>query len=418
MLSAVVLFFLKHNHTCFSSCFLLQSIVREVCSSVNEQFLHLVAQEEARQRHTQRAEEAAHTQAPVKTKMLRRLSKVVTEQPLSADEGGKKGKKSGRKFSKKGGPVSQQSGRGAKGRKDITRSTVEERADMDFVLLPLNNSGLSYASSGAKGDSSAGLRGVGSPPGGSEGVMEEIGKRFMAVSKTPTGIRKLGQRGPKLKRLSTTEQDSLAKRTRHPVGASPRRRLDLSTDTDSLDESAVDLCPPLAVSHMVTQHDGNRVTQELENTEGVRVPDIYDLLSTKSKTRLPLAPDSFPNSASNSEPALEPMDTSTLQQVLPLVSSTPAPLSQAPPPPPPSSPPPPNASSHVTPPPPPPPPITPPPLSSHPSAEGEGEGEGAESEGGGRMEVSVRSAGTGESKKKSRTSELLETMEEGEVETR
>jgi hypothetical protein len=299
-----------------------------------------------------------------------------------------------------------------KGRKDKTRSTVEERADMDFVLVPLNNSGLSDTSLGGKGDSSAGLRGAGPPPGGSEGVMEEIGKRFMAVSKTPVGVRKLGQRGPKLKRLSTTERDSLAKRAKSPVGASPKRRLDLSTDTDSLDDSAIDLCPPLAVSHMITRHDGNRVTQELENTEGVRVPDLLDLLSTRSKTRLPLSPESFPNSASNSEPALELMDTSP-NRVVPLVTSTPAPFSQARPSPPPSSPPP-TAPSHIT---PPPPPTSPPPSSSHPSAEVEGEEEGGESERSGE-EVCVRSTQSRGSKQKSWTSQLLETMEEGEVETR
>ena len=390
----------------------LQSIIREVCSSVNEQFQHLVAQEEARQRQAQQA--SALTQTPVKTKMLRRMSTKVGDKrspsSLPVDTGDKKGKKLGWKFSRKRGVENQgSSGVGRKG--DKTRSSVEERADMDFVLLPMNNSG----------ESSLG----GSPSGDTEGVVEEIGKQFLAIVQTPTRVRKSGQppRGPKLKRLS---KSSLS---RNPVRASPTKRPNQPGD-DSLAGSTIELLPPLAISWSPTQHDGNVVTQELENAEDVQLPDIHDLLSMRSRTRLPLAPDSFPNSASNSEPRLEPIETShpSLEQAAEVVTSTSPPATQAPitplsKPPPPQSPPPPSKSPPPQPPQAPvtpsqsPPPPSPPLLLSQP-ATSEGEG-GIDGEGGEEVEeTQVCVEEIVDTRHKSRTSQLLETMEEGEVETR
>ena len=337
---------------------------------------------------------AAQTQAPVKTKMLRRIShKAVSDQPLLPLEESKRGKK----LAKKQRAAEQRSGK--KGKREKTRSTIEERVDNEFVLLPLNSSGLSDASlggaGGGGGDWNTSLSGAGSPLGG-EAVMEEIGKQFSAISKTPTGARKSGpqSRAPKLKRLSTAERSSLPKKTRGPaVDTSPTRRLGQLTD------SVPDLLPPLTTSRMA-QHDGNVVTQELENTDGVRVPDMHDLFVTKSRTRVSLE-GSFLDSASNSEQALEPMDVSySLSRRVPppLVSSTPAP--------------PPLTSSQV-PPPPLPPPVTPPsPPPSQPAAQG-----GEEDEGVG-LQLREKSTHVGDSPRKSITSQLLETMEEGEVETR
>lgn len=358
--------------------------------------MNLVTQEEVRQRQAQQA--SAETQVPVKTKMLKRISRVVGDQSLTADKG-KKGRKLGQKLSKKQGG-DRLSGK-ARGSREKTRSSIEERADMDFVMLPLNNSELSNTSIEGESDLSTSPNRAGYPPGG-EGVMEEIGKQFMAISKPLTGSGKRGGqfRGPKVKRLGTAEQSSVPRRMRDPIGANLSRHLDQSND--SLSGSRSGLLPPLAVSRM-SRHDGNVVMQELENTDGVKVPDMSDIFVTKSKTRIPLV-DSFPNSASNSEPALEPMDmtphSSLHRPSPPLVTSTPVP---SPPSDAPSRPP--TLSS-----PPPPPPLTPPPPSQSPS-----QGEEAERE---EDEEKVVPPKPEECKRKSRTSQLLETMEEGEVETR
>lgn len=356
--------------------------------------MNLVAQEEVRQRQAQQA--SAKTQIPVKTKMLRRISKVVADQTLTNDKG-EKGEKLGRKLSKKQG--GDQQSRKARGTREKTRSSIEERADMDFVMLPLNNSELSNTSMEGESDLSTSPNRASLPPG-AEGVMEEIGKQFMAISKPFTGSGKRGGqlRGPKVKRLGTAEQSSVPRRTRDPIGANLGKHLDQSID--SLSGSKSGLLPPLAVSRM-SHHDGNVMTQELENTDGVKVPDMSDIFVTKSKTRIPLT-DSFPNSASNSEPALEPMDMtpqSSLHRPPPssLVTSTPIPS--------------PPSDTHSQPPtlpsPLPPPPLTPPPPSQSPSQGEEGE-----------REEKVVPSKPEECKRKSRTSELLETMEEGEVETR
>ena len=224
----------------------------------------------------------------------------------------------------------------------------------------------------------------------------------MAISKPLTGSGKRGGqfRGPKVKRLGTAEQSSVPKRMRDPIGANLGKHLDQSID--SLSGSRSGLLPPLAVSRM-SRHDGNVMTQELENTDGVKVPDMSDIFVTKSKTRIPLT-DSFPNSASNSEPALEPMDMtpqSSLHRSPPpsLVTSTPIPS-------PPSD----TYSQPPTLPSLPPPPLTPPPPSQSPSQGEEGERE--------EEEEIVVPPKPDECKRKSRTSQLLETMEEGEVETR
>ena len=392
----------------------LQSVVRDVCSSVNEQFLHLVEKEEERQRQEEQA--AAQSQAPVKTKMLRRLSKAAAEQQTTTmEKKGSKKKKEDKKTGKKGESMG-----GRKTKKEKTRSTVEERADRDFVLIPLDSSDLSGTS-----------QGTGSPVDlkGDEGLAEEIGKQFLAVTKTPSAVkggRKLGKklRGPKLKRLSTTESGSLSKRARN--------LLSINQSMESFDNvSTVELLPPLAVSKSPAKHDGNVVTQKLANTDGIRVPDVLDYLSSHSRTRLTVGPDSFPASASGSEPTLEPMLTS--QPMLePATPSITRPLPTRPSPPRktfPYSPPPQNlpspkrktAPSPLQPPqtPSPPPPaaslLSPPPLTPSPTVPAPESRETGEQ---GGMEVSPGTKTSGDSFKcKSRTSLLLETVEDGEVET-
>ena len=354
--------------------------------------------------------------APVKTKMLRRISKAATEQSLhlshSETTDKKKGHKKGRKFSKKS---EANDGRKKSRTKDKTRSTVE--ADQDFVLLPMNNSGLSNSSllhSG--GNSSANISGTAFPlqeAGGGEEFAEEIGKQFLAVTKTPSrvGARKQN-RGPKLKRLSTTEQGSLSKRTRNPVTANLKIELDKSST--SLAMSTTELFPPLVISPTSAQHDGNVVTQELDDTNGIEVPDMYDLLSTRSKTRLPLAPDSFPNSASNSQPTLEQsMENSPIPSLergtrnLLLTSITAPPLPKQPitisPTPPPFSPP-------------------TPPVITQPTTALDSEENGSEVMENEAVTQVTRTQDSPEQgevtpKHKSRTSQLLETREDGEAET-
>lgn len=348
----------------------------------------MVAQEEERQRQAEQA--AAHTMAPVKTKMLRRISKAATEQSLHlshSETTEKKGNKKKRKFAKK---HEADNGKKKSRTKDKTHSTVV--ADQDFVLLPLNNSGLSDASQLDSGGNS--ITGAASPlreAGGGEEFAEEIGKQFLAVTKTPIGARKSQRkqiRGPKLKRLSTTEQGSLSRRTRNPVTANLKIELDKSSD--SLAVSTAELLPPLAISQKTALHNGNVITQELEDTNGIEVPDIYDLLSTRSKTRLPLAPDSFPNSASNSQPTLElSMENSpnlSLERGTEhlLVTSMPAP-------------PPPQQSIILS---------TIPPFLSSPTLPA--------------LSQTTTALESGEEmapKHKSRTSQLLETREDGEAET-
>ena len=360
-----------------------------MCSLVNEQFLSLVVREEERRRQEEQA--TAHTQAPVKTKMLRRISRAAVEQGAvtTTNERGmkKKEKKSGK--SKK--QQRRSTDEGKKMRREKTRSNVEESADRDFVLVPLDSSGPSEASGGIESPSGGG-------GGGGGGLAEEIGKQFLAVTTTPAGTGgKKRSRGPKLKRLkNTAEGGSQSKRTRNLLAVNQGRG---APSMESLEGSRADLLPPLVVSRASARHDGNVVTQELENTEGVRVPDILDLLSTRSKTRLTVGPDSFPNSASGSEPTLEPMQ---LSQFL-LVGTAPPFVISSPASPPPFSPP--------------PPPLTPsPPLSPSPpphSPPATGREEEGESEVDQELSESRESA-----KRKSRTSELLDTMEEGEVETR
>ncbi len=286
---------------------------------------------------------------------------------------------------------------GKKMRREKTRSNVEESADRDFVLVPLVSSGLSGASGGIESPSGGGGGG-----GGGGGLAEEIGKQFLAVTTTPAGTGgKKRSRGPKLKRLkNTAEVGSQSKRTRNLLAVNQGRG---APSMESLEGSRADLLPPLVVSRASARHDGNVVTQELENTEGVRVPDILDLLSTRSKTRLTVGPDSFPNSASGSEPTLEPMQVS---QFL-LVGTAPPFVIPSPASPPPFSPPPPPLTSSR-----PSPPLLPPspPPPSPPATEREEEGE---------SEVDQElSESRGSAKRKSHASELLDTMEEGEVETR
>ena len=352
-----------------------------MCSLVNEQFLSLVVREEERRRQEEQA--TAHTQAPVKTKMLRRISRAAVEQGAvtTTNERGvkKKEKRSGK--SKK--QQRRSTDEGKKMRREKTRSNVEESAARDFVLVPLDSSGPSGASGRVESPSGG---------GGGGGLAEEIGKQFLAVTTTPAGTGgKKRSRGPKLKRLKNmAEGGSQSKRTRNLLAVNQGRG---APSMESLEGSRVDLLPPLVVSRASARHDGNVVTQELENTEGVRVPDILDLLSTRSKTRLTVGPDSFPNSASGSEPTLEPMQ---LSQFL-LVGTAPPFVISSPASPPPFSPP--------------PPPLPPsPPPHSPPATGREEEGE---------SEVDQELSESRESaKRKSRTSELLDTMEEGEVETR
>ena len=358
--------------------------------------MQLVAQEEERQRR-QAQEQSSQTQAPVKTKMLRRLSHLTADRspPKPAEGVAAKGNRK-RRAGKKPKRPKEVGVRGRKGRGERTRSTMEEKADMDFVLLPLNDSGRSEGPNPA-GDWSTSLSDARSPTG--DRVLDEIGRQFLAVTKTPMGVKKSTPQshGPKLKRLSAVDKGSVPRKK----GSSPNKlTAPINHILDHSTESIPDLLPPLSSSR-ISQHDGNIVKQPLSSTAGVSLPENYDLLGTRSKTRLPIL-DSFPTSTSSSDALLEPMDVLSppltyppphVTQAPPLL---PPPLITAAPHLPPTSHP---SPSSFTPPPPPPPP---------------GEDEVDEW----IREQSDVTTLEGQNLQKSRTSQLLETMEEGEVETR
>lgn len=150
-----------------------------------------------------------------------------------------------------------------------------------------------------------------------EELLDEIGRYFTAISKEPSRARSrrtaAGAHGPKLKRLSmqgaggSLKGGKAAHRSpdRLKVVADPK----LCHSQDSIDG----LLPPLQVNQ-VQHHDGQVVSQPLEDTTGVKLPDSPELFVTKSKTRLSIMDvdlGSRPGSTTQVPKAVsEPMETS------------------------------------------------------------------------------------------------------------
>ena len=117
-----------------------------------------------------------------------------------------------------------------------------------------------------------------------EEILQEIGRQFsaIAITKEPPRGRAGGGggggggrgRGPNVKRLSATGLHGSANR---------RRRAQFGPSADSM-ESIDDLVPPLQLN-VVKQHAGNRVTQELGNTDDIELRDDFDLLVPRGKSR-------------------------------------------------------------------------------------------------------------------------------------
>jgi hypothetical protein len=113
-----------------------------------------------------------------------------------------------------------------------------------------------------------------------EEILQEIGRQFSAITKEPSRRRGIGGgpgvggRGPNVKRLSATGLQGSANR---------RKRAQLGPPAESM-ESIDDLVPPLRLS-VVKQHSGNRVTQELGNTDDIELRDDFDVLVPRGKSR-------------------------------------------------------------------------------------------------------------------------------------
>lgn len=125
-----------------------------------------------------------------------------------------------------------------------------------------------------------------------EEILQEIGRQFSAITKEPSRRRAGGgrSRGPNVKRLSATGLQGSADRRKRAPSAESR-------------ESVDDLVPPLQLN-VVKQHSGNRVTQELGNTDDIEVRDDFDVLVPRGKSRTTvLDQDSFRQLDS-----VEPMD--------------------------------------------------------------------------------------------------------------
>lgn len=119
-------------------------------------------------------------------------------------------------------------------------------------------------------------------------LLEEIGRQFMAVTKEPSRRRTGAQaHGPNLKRLSSDHlpagSGSIGKKKARNRAAhhSPSK---LRSDESTLSVESMDMVQPLNKNE-AKKHDGNVVTQHLEDTTGVQVPDYPELFVTKSKTR-------------------------------------------------------------------------------------------------------------------------------------
>ena len=264
----------------FIHCY-VQEAVRQICSTVNDRFQHLLEEHEARRLQQQEKQSQA-----VKAIMLKRLSSgAAAVEPHHAP--GRKEKK--KKISKiKRSPKS-----------DAFPSPAHESvSEFEYADLSGSNQEL-IPDWGTSIHEEAD-----SPDHETEEILEEIGRHFSAITKEPSRRRAGGHiRGPNVKRLSASGLQGSAGR---------RRRALFSPSTESMD-SEQDLVPPLK-PNVIKKHSGDRVTQELENTDGFEMEDVFDLLVPKGKPR---------RSVLNFVQAdVEPMDLSTGAAALPQSGAT------------------------------------------------------------------------------------------------
>ena len=255
-------------------CIFPQEVVRQICGAVNDQFQHLLAEQEARE--MQRQQQQAQVVKPI---MMKRLSTgtAAAETHHAAEKEKKKKKRSRQQVTPNPSPAHESvsefefaalSGSNQEFPTDWSTSSIQESSNPADILPERDH------------------------------VLEEIGRHFSAITKDPSRRRGgLHARGPNVKRLSTTGLQGSAGR---------RRKALLSPAAESM-ESMNDMVPPLKMN-VVKKHSGNRVTQQLEDATGIELEDAFDLLIPRGKPRRTmLDQDSFMQSD-----VVEPMDTSGL----------------------------------------------------------------------------------------------------------
>ena len=140
------------------------------------------------------------------------------------------------------------------------------------------------------------------PPSPKGEILDEIGRHFAMVTKDPSRRQRASHlQGPKLKRLSAASGGV-------DGGSVPRRKKGGEGQSSQVSPSRGGLVAPIRSSG-IRQHDGNIVLQPLEDTTGVQLLQHYEpeLLLLRSKTRVSLKDftDSLPPSSAPSNHALE-----------------------------------------------------------------------------------------------------------------
>ena len=345
---------------CFSralSTFHLQAVVRQICTTVNSHFQLLAAQQEARERAKQ-----SQVQQQMKPKMIKRISAIESPKKTSPPTTPRE-----RSPTRKISPSKSKRVAPRQPSPEVPMETGEQ-FDFDFstnqewILHDWSTSSV--------------------PPQQTEEseLLQEIGQQFLAVAKEPSRRRAQPRYGPNLKRLSVEHAPSGGFMGKKKAQNRAAQHHYMSVESD-------EMVQPLHRTE-TKKHDGNVVTQTLEDTTGISVSDYPDIVLVKNKPRTSvitadLTPKTSPKHASPSkQPASSP------QRGVPAPPRPPA--SQGPP----APPPPPGAPA-----PPPPPPV----AAADPNTE-----------------VVLRSPSKEKREDRSvlHTSLLLESMEEGELETR
>ena len=248
----------------------IQEMVRQICSAVNDCFQHLLAEQEARR--LQLLQQQQQQSQAVKPIMLKRLSTPAAPQPQAA--AGKKERK--KKVSKQ-----------KQSPKDEQFPSPAHESVSEFEFSDLSGSHpkvfVDWSTHGQISPPPLSLSQEQDVSPEREEILQEIGRQFSAITKEPSRRRGIGgggggggvrSRGPNVKRLSATGLQGSAGR---------RRREQFGPPADSM-ESIDDLVPPLQLN-VVKQHSGNRVTQELGNTDNIELSDDFDVLVPRGKSR-------------------------------------------------------------------------------------------------------------------------------------
>ena len=246
----------------------IQGMVRQICSAVNDRFQHLLAEQEARR--LQLLQQQQQQSQAVKPIMLKRLSTPAAPQPQAA--AGKKERK--KKVSKQ-----------KQSPKDEQFPSPAHESVSEFEFSDLSGSHpevfVDWSTHGQISPPPLPLSQEQDVSPEREEILQEIGRQFSAITKEPSRRRGIGgggggvrSRGPNVKRLSATGLQGSAGR---------RRREQFGPPADSM-ESIDDLVPPLQLN-VVKQHSGNRVTQELGNTDDIELSDDFDVLVPRGKSR-------------------------------------------------------------------------------------------------------------------------------------